>query len=159
MPSRHTSRVKNAPPAAWPERLRAAGLRSTALTLAVLQRLETASQPYSHEDLAQELAEDNPSGKVDRVTLYRILDRLTLVDLIAKIQGSDRVARYTLTHASAAGYFECDQCHSVTALPSDPALTDVLARMGRRVNRSGAHSTKASLTLHGTCKNCVHPHR
>lgn len=163
MPSRLPSREKNAAPHAsstdWPQRLRAAGLRNTALTVAVLRRLETSGQPCSHDELVHGLVTDVPAGKVDRVTLYRILDRLTQAELLAKIQGSDRVSRYTLTHASAPGYFECDQCHSITALPSDPALDDVLARLGRRINRSGAHSTKASLTLHGMCKNCVHPAR
>jgi len=156
MPTRRSSRP-SAPHAAtdWPSRLREAGLRATALTVAVLERLEGAGQPRSHDELVRDLAAAGGHEKVDRVTLYRILDRLTAAGLLGRIQGSDRAWRYAIaqTHG-AAGYFECDQCHSISALPADPELADVLARIERRLSRRGVHSTNSAVTIHGTCRDC-----
>jgi len=160
MPTRRSPRTP-APHAAtdWPSRLREAGLRSTALTVAVLGRLEGASQPLSHEELARELVAAADGGKVDRVTLYRILDRLSAAGLLNRIQGSDRVWRHAIAqHQSTAGYFECDHCHSISALPEDPELAGVLARIERRLSRRGVRSTNSAITVHGTCRDCS-PHR
>ncbi|WP_146122832.1 Fur family transcriptional regulator [Burkholderia multivorans] len=156
MPTRHSPR-KVVPHAAtdWPSRLREAGLRCTSLTIAVLERLEDAGQPCSHDDLARDLGPITGSGKVDRVTLYRILDRLTAVGLLTRIQGSDRVWRHAIAHhQSSAGYFECDHCHNISALPEDPELASVLARIERKLSRRGVHSTNSAITIHGTCRDC-----
>jgi Fur family ferric uptake transcriptional regulator len=136
--------------------LRQAGLRSTALTLGVLEVLAGMTHPCSHEELAHELSASAKIDKVDRVTLYRILDRLARAGLVGRIQGSDRAWRYALGETAAPGYFECEQCHEITALPSDPDLTTVLDKLQRRLNRGGAQRVKPALTVHGTCKNCVH---
>lgn len=56
----------------WKQALRTHGLRATPSTLATLQCLEHASQAMSHDDLTQQLGGQAP----DRVTLYRILERL-----------------------------------------------------------------------------------
>jgi len=156
MPTRRSARAR-APHAAtdWPSRLREAGLRSTALTVAVLEQLEHAGQPRSHEELARDLVLATGGAKVDRVTLYRILDRLGTAGLLSRIQGSDRVWRHAIAQRqNTAGYFECDHCHNISALPEDPELADVLARMERRLSRRGVHSTNSAITIHGTCRDC-----
>ncbi|WP_143131676.1 Fur family transcriptional regulator [Paraburkholderia aspalathi] len=156
MPTRHSPR-KHPPhaPTDWPSRLREAGLRSTSLSVAVLERLEGADQPRSHEELARDLGAATGAGKVDRVTLYRILDRLTAVGLLTRIQGSDRAWRHAIAkHETSTGYFECDHCHNISALPEDPELAGVLARIERRLTRRGVHSTNAAVTIHGTCRDC-----
>lgn len=156
MPTRRPSRPSTSHAATdWPSRLREAGLRSTALTVAVLERLEHLGQPLSHEELARELAATGSRENVDRVTLYRILDRLTAAGLLTRIQGSDRAWRHAIAQQeSASGYFECDQCHTLSALPQDPELASVLARIERKLSRRGVHSTNSALTIHGTCRDC-----
>ena len=156
MPTRHSARTSARQAATdWPSRLREAGLRSTALTVAVLKRLEGAGQPCSHDELARDLGPEAGGKKVDRVTLYRILDRLSAVGLLSRIQGSDRVWRHAIAqHQAATGYFECDQCHSISTLPEDPELAGVLARIERRLSRRGVHSTNSAITVHGTCRDC-----
>jgi Fur family transcriptional regulator, ferric uptake regulator len=104
-------RKKTLSPTDWPSRLKEAGLRSTALSVSVLRTLEAHGRSYSHDELAQELTAEGRAEKVDRVTLYRILDRL---------RGADRAWRHTLAEPAASGYFECGQCHEITALPTDP---------------------------------------
>jgi Fur family ferric uptake transcriptional regulator len=156
MPSHRPARPSAPQPVTdWPARLRELGLRSTALSVAVLECLERIDLPRSHDELARDLAATGNGEKVDRVTLYRILDRLTTAGLLSRIQGSDRVSRHALAqHQGASGYFECDQCHSISALPDDPELAGVLARIERKLSRRGVHSTNSAVTIHGTCRDC-----
>jgi Fur family ferric uptake transcriptional regulator len=152
-PSRHQSPVSTD----WPDCIRQAGLRSTTLTVAVLELLDRLGHPCSHDELAQHLATESAPDRVDRVTLYRILDRLTAAGLLTRIQGSDRVWRHVIAQPrSTSGYFECDQCHTISALPDDPDLTAVLERLERRLSYSGVQSTASALTIHGTCRDCSH---
>ncbi|NIF56627.1 transcriptional repressor [Burkholderia sp. Ax-1724] len=156
MPTRRPARPSAPQPVTdWPSRLREAGLRSTALSVAVLECLERIDLPRSHDELARDLAATTNGEKVDRVTLYRILDRLTTAGLLIRLQGSDRTWRHALAQRQgASGYFECDQCHSISALPADPELAGVLARIERKLSRRGVHSTNSAVTIHGTCRDC-----
>jgi Fur family transcriptional regulator, ferric uptake regulator len=157
MSTRRSSRNKVSASTDWSDRLRQAGLRSTTLTLAVLELIERIGAPSSHDELARDLIAVDATQKIDRVTLYRILDRLTAAQLLVRIQGSDRVWRYAIAkRETAPGYFECDQCHTISALPSDPDLMDVLARLERRLSRTGVHRAKSAVTIHGTCRDCAH---
>jgi Fur family transcriptional regulator, ferric uptake regulator len=142
-------------PTDWPDNLRQLGLRATALTVEVLELLESVKQPCSHDELARTLASAGKGRKVDRVTLYRILERLTLAGLLTRLQGSDRVWRHAIAQPQGtSSYFECDHCHTLSALPGDPALADALARIERRLSRRGVRSTNSAVTIHGTCRDC-----
>ena len=147
-------------PTEWPDRLRQAGLRATALTVAVLELLERLDQPLAHDELVRDLTAEGTAQKIDRVTLYRILERLTASGLLTRIQGSDRVWRHAIAQSqNASGYFECDHCHTLSALPDDPELAEALARIERRLSRRGVHSTNSAVTIHGTCRDCsTHGH-
>lgn len=146
---------RSAPATDWRSRLQQAGLRATSLTVAVLETLERADQPRSHEELARDLVAVGVAATVDRVTLYRILDRLTVAGLLSRIQGSDRAWRHALAQRqNATGYFECDHCHSISALPEDPELAGALARIERKLSRRGVHSTNSAITIRGTCRDC-----
>ncbi|STW49807.1 Uncharacterised protein [Klebsiella pneumoniae] len=83
----------------WKQTLRTHGLRATPSTLATLQCLEHASQAMSHDDLTQQLGEQAP----DRVTLYRILERLMQVSIVQRYTDSARTQRFALTQRAAVG--------------------------------------------------------
>ena len=70
---------------AWVELLHGKGLRATAATKLVLSTLQASTEPLNHEELEQRLvAADGASNKPDRVTLYRILERLCQKGLLNK---------------------------------------------------------------------------
>lgn len=91
----------------------------------------------------------------DRVTIYRVLDRLVEAGLCDRRVGADRVNRFSRHVEAASGHiFECDQCHKVLALPSDPELPKVMSRLGRELRKQGIDTRHTALTLHGTCGEC-----
>jgi Fur family ferric uptake transcriptional regulator len=93
--------------------LSAHGLRRTAAARRVLGwLLAHPDTSYTHAQLQESLAGDH-AEPLDRVTLYRLIDRLTQVGLLLCRVDSQRVRRYQAMPASvhATPHFECQTCH------------------------------------------------
>ncbi|KQX39752.1 Fur family transcriptional regulator [Variovorax sp. Root434] len=152
-----TSRPKSAlaPPFDSEALLRGSGLRVTRAAQTVLELIEHSSQPLTHEEVAA--AYTTATGEApDRVTIYRVLDRLVEAGLCDRRVVADRINRFSRhVEAESGNIFECDQCHKVLALPSDPELPKVMGRLGRALRKQGIDTRRTALTLHGTCGNCA----
>lgn len=103
------------PPSADPidALLSAHGLRRTAAARQVLGWLLAHPDTiYTHAQLQAALA-DAADSALDRVTLYRLIDRLTQVGLLLCRVDSQRVRRYQAMPSSvhAIPHFECQSCH------------------------------------------------
>ncbi|WP_210545282.1 Fur family transcriptional regulator [Rhodoferax sp. PAMC 29310] len=93
--------------------LSAHGLRRTAAARQVLGwLLAHPDTSYTHAQLQVALADDEEAA-LDRVTLYRLIDRLTQVGLLLCRVDSQRVRRYQAmpTSVHAIPHFECQSCH------------------------------------------------
>ncbi|RZL09979.1 MAG: transcriptional repressor [Rubrivivax sp.] len=130
------------------ERLLAAKLRVTDARRTALGLLMQAQRALSHADIESML--DEP---MDRVTLYRTLDRLAEAGLLHKTVGDDRITRFAPLgdapdHHEHA-HFHCDDCGRVFCLPQKvprkPALPEGFA----------IESTE--LSWHGHCAQCTQP--
>ncbi|MBU8897932.1 transcriptional repressor [Corallococcus sp. H22C18031201] len=145
---------KNAAPmklADLQERIRAAGLRSTAPRVAVLRQLEGATAPMSHADLVESLGDDG----YDRVTLYRNLTDLTEAGLVNRADLGDHVWRFELKragaeHAGTHPHFTCTDCGTVACLPDE----SVRIASARGVPRAVAQR-HVEVQLRGLCDRCA----
>jgi Fur family ferric uptake transcriptional regulator len=100
--------------------LSAHGLRRTGAARLVLGwLLAHPDTSYTHAQLQEALAGDN-SAVLDRVTLYRLIDRLTQVGLLLCRVDASRVRRYQAMPSSvhAIPHFECQSCHRDSPLAS-----------------------------------------
>ncbi|HNW01741.1 MAG TPA: Fur family transcriptional regulator [Burkholderiaceae bacterium] len=97
--------------------LSAHGLRRTSAARLVLGwLLAHPDTSYTHAQLQTALADDGdvaPGAALDRVTLYRLIDRLTQVGLLLCRVDANRVRRYQAMPSSvhAMPHFECQSCH------------------------------------------------
>lgn len=97
--------------------LSAHGLRRTSAARLVLGwLLAHPDTSYTHAQLQAALQGDNTPAHgvtLDRVTLYRLIDRLTQVGLLLCRVDANRVRRYQAMPASvhAMPHFECQSCH------------------------------------------------
>jgi Fur family ferric uptake transcriptional regulator len=139
----------------WPELLHGKGLRATQATLLVLEVLQQNGLALSHEELEQRIAAHTAQAKPDRVTLYRILERLCQVGMVRKVSHADRTWRFGLAKQDEAGVFECDQCHQLTALEQDAKLSEAMALIGSYLQRKGTQATPSFLNAHGVCASCA----
>jgi Fur family ferric uptake transcriptional regulator len=96
--------------------LSAHGLRRTSAARLVLGwLLAHPDTSYTHAQLQAALGGDDAGEGVtlDRVTLYRLIDRLTQVGLLLCRVDANRVRRYQAMPSSvhAIPHFECQSCH------------------------------------------------
>lgn len=152
-------------PDAW---LAQSGLRRTRATRAVLQLfVADATRSVTHAELETELVAQGMV--VNRVTLYRLLDRLVATGLLSR--HADDVARtwrYALASRVSAGpqarkgevvpRFECDACHRQFHLAeASPPTQAVAEQLLQTLASLGHHGQRVDMSIHGTCNVCVDP--
>jgi Fur family ferric uptake transcriptional regulator len=131
--------------------LRAAGLRRTSPRIAVLQRLEAATGPVSHGEIAERLS---PLG-YDRATVYRNLMDLVEVGLVTRADLGDHIWRFELVRGGAKAHAEhphflCTDCGDVACLPDDA----VRIVSSRGVPRAAVRND-VEVQVKGRCDSCA----
>ena len=143
--------------------LSAHGLRRTSAARRVLGwLLAHPDTSYTHAQLQTALAgESDLAGGVmlDRVTLYRLIDRLTQVGLLLCRVDVQRVRRYQAmpTSVHAIPHFECQSCHRDSPL-SDAlkANADDLARAAQTALQAlGYQGMRMDVAVRGVCADCA----
>ena len=164
--------------------LSAHGLRRTAAARRVLgwllahpdtsythAQLQTALQADGHEPIVDGAAANvssltNSAGAgpvaLDRVTLYRLIDRLTQVGLLLCRVDANRVRRYQAMPASvhALPHFECQSCHRDQPLQGalqGSALDLEVAAHGalQALKALGYQGLSLDLAVRGVCVDCA----
>jgi Fur family transcriptional regulator, ferric uptake regulator len=153
MPRDMGARKTASPPkmAEYQERLRAAGLRSTAPRVAVLRELEAATAPMSHAELVEVLGE----AGYDRVTIYRNLTDLTEAGLVVRADLGDHVWRFELkretqSHQGTHPHFTCTDCGTVACLPEEAVRVTLERGAPKAVN-----ARTVDIQLRGQCDDCL----
>ena len=123
--------------------------RNTIAKTAILEIIKNSEVALSHVEI-QKLNQES----CDRVTIYRILDRLVAEDVIHKIATSDGTIKYaschhnpdTHQHTHNHVHFSCEKCKLVTCLenvvPSFNLPENFLIK-------------EVNFTLTGLCPNCI----
>jgi len=146
--------------------LSAHGLRRTAIGRRVLGWFLAHPQTsYTHAQLQQALHGDAAAPALDRVTLYRLIDRLTQVGLLLCRVDSQRVRRYQSMPASvrALPHFECQHCHR------DQPLSAALSRNAQDLELAAHNALQAlqalgyqglslDVAVRGVCADCAGGH-
>ena len=103
--------------------LHEAGLKATPARLRVLCLLQAAVRPVSHAEI-ETLLERQDGARIDRVTLYRVLDALAGGELAMKAVDARGVTRFSAsasqrTHTGHI-HFRCIGCGGVFCLDDAP---------------------------------------
>ncbi len=94
-------------------------IRNTASKTAILELITNSEVALSQIEIQNTL-----NGFCDRVTIYRVLDRLVNEDLVHKIATPDGTIKYAScnhlheihTHSHHHVHFSCEKCLAVTCL-------------------------------------------
>ena len=141
--------------------LSAHGLRRTGAARLVLGwLLAHPDTSYTHAQLQAALMDSAHS--LDRVTLYRLIDRLTQVGLLLCRVDANRVRRYQAMPASvkAMPHFECQSCHRdsplVGALQANALDLELAAQNALQALKAlGYQGLSFDLAVRGVCADCV----
>jgi Fur family ferric uptake transcriptional regulator len=146
-------------------------LRRTAAARRVLGwLLAHPDTSYTHAQLQLALADETENGALaealvlDRVTLYRLIDRLTQVGLLLCRVDSQRVRRYQAMPPSVQTmpHFECQSCHK------DSPLAGALKANAKDLERAaqtaletlqalGYQGMSLDFAVRGVCADCATP--
>lgn len=142
--------------------LSAHGLRRTAAARLVLGwLLAHPDTSYTHAQLQTALSGEGPLV-LDRVTLYRLIDRLTQVGLLLCRVDASRVRRYQAMPASmhAMPHFQCQSCHRDS--PLEGALKGNALDLDRAVQTAiealtalGYQGMSLDFAVRGVCADCT----
>ncbi len=147
--------------------LSAHGLRRTGAARLVLGwLLAHPDTSYTHAQLQvalQGAADGHGDGAtLDRVTLYRLIDRLTQVSLLLCRVDSQRVRRYQSMPAGvqAMPHFECQSCHRDSpldgALQANAIDLEVAAQNALQALKAlGYQGLSLDLAVRGVCADCA----
>ena len=144
--------------------LLAHGLRRTNAARQVLGwLLAHADTSYTHAQLQAALQADQALA-LDRVTLYRLIDRLTQVGLLLCRVDLHRVRRYQAMPASvqAAPHFECQSCHRdqplAGAMRADTLDLEKAAQNAlQSLQALGYQGLRLDVSVRGLCLDCATP--
>ncbi len=145
------------PPSPIDTLLKAHGLRCTAAARLVLGwMLAHPESSYTHAQLSVVLSADK-GVDLDRVTLYRLIDRLTQVGLLLCRVDKERVRRYQLMPASvqAMPHFECQSCHKDSPLAAVPDLEKAAKTALETLKAMGYQQVSLDVAVRGLCVTCA----
>ena len=146
--------------------LSAHGLRRTSAARLVLGWLLAHPQTsYTHAQLQAALQGDSGATHglaLDRVTLYRLIDRLTQVGLLLCRVDASRVRRYQAMPASvhALPHFECQSCHRDSplagALRASAMDLECAAQTALQALQAlGYRGISMDFAVRGVCADCA----
>ena len=140
--------------------LMAHGLRKTVAAKRVLGWfLAHPDTSFTHAHLQNAFSQDG-NDPLDRVTLYRLIDRLTQVGLLLCRVDQQRVRRYQAMPASvhSTPHFECQSCHRERTLESTLQVADLerAALTALDALRAlGYRDMHVDLAVKGICVDCA----
>ena len=127
----------------------ATGARVTFARVEVLSILRSAKLPLSHSDI--EAIAEQAFAKIDRVTLYRVLDWLVEIGLAHKVANTRGVFCFTAVQADIRhkehAHFRCNDCGNVICLDIAPPPLPKLP--------NGFNIATVELDISGECPDCV----
>ena len=129
------------------DRIRGTGARMTTPRVQVLAAMLGAQRVLSHHDIEDMLG----AARLDRVTLYRVLDWLVEQGLAHRIAGRDRVWRFSATGEAheTHGHFQCNRCGKILCL-DELSAHSVPLRLP-----AGCRPERTELTVTGLCAECT----
>lgn len=129
------------------QRLREAGYRNGPARVAVIEVLDAEDCCVSAADVHAALAE-----RVGLASVYRVLESLSAVGLVRRIDVGDGIARYEPLRESGEHHHHlvCTECGKVEAF-DDPDLERAIRRVEAR---SGYAVEQHDVVLQGACDIC-----
>jgi Fur family ferric uptake transcriptional regulator len=127
-----------------------AGYRKGGARNAVVELLDAQDCALTAQQIDDRLRADGRS--VGRASVYRILEMLTELRLVQRIDVGQGVARYEphLPDGDHHHHLVCDSCGQIAPF-SDPTLEQAIERVSRRLSFD---VDDHDVVLHGACSDC-----
>jgi len=138
-----------------------AGMRSTRAVQALLALLPAQQPEQGWTQALVEAALQAQGVQVNRVTVYRALDRLAEAGLLQSMVDSQRTTRYWVVSAAAAtapaAHMECKACHQPMELDASAAAVQAALQALRQAvaQTAGVLNPTLDVTVQAECAHCA----
>lgn len=138
-----------------------AGMRATRATRA-LEALFRAHPDTAFSEPEVETALVHAQVPVNKVTVYRMLDRFVAAGLLQKQIDRSRITRFSLAAPGEAAQplprFECDGCHRNFRLAEGAARMQAAMKSVLQALASAGHEgSSVDISVRGRCAGCANP--
>ena len=144
----HTTHQQHLKPEEIENRLKQHGYRLTAPRLAVVEAVLRHDRPFSAEQLVTELADGKEA--IGRATVYRTLEVLASMDVLARIVSPDGHPSYISGAPGHKHHLLCQKCGTTVTITACP-MTDLLTSLAHDTN---FHINDHTLEVFGICPAC-----
>jgi Fur family transcriptional regulator, ferric uptake regulator len=119
---------------------------------ALLELLGSEPCALSAQEIERELHRRDGRG-ASRASIYRVLDELERLRLVARVETGQQVVRYERAggHGEHHHHLVCERCGLIRPF-SDPALEREIARLSERVPLA---VSEHEIVLRGACRRCA----
>ena len=133
------------------EKLKKTGERITPIRVALIDILSKTQSPSTPQELLKKLAKKK--FKINKTTIYRQLEALQRVQLIQKVNFTDRTKRYEMvSEKKHHHHMVCLQCKRI----EDVVLPDNLEQHEKTIwGENKFKVTQHSLEFFGICQTCL----
>jgi len=143
----------------WRERLRQEGFRLTTAREAIIDLLKDSEEHLSAEDIYYRLHKRHP--EIGLTTVYRTLDLLSKMGIMAKFDAGEGRARYELSESYGNKqhhhHLICTSCHKI--IDYSEFLDDELQFLHKAESglsdKYGFKITGHTIQFKGTCPECL----
>lgn len=147
-------------PAAPAASVESAGLRRTRATVA-LTSLFKDHPDWALTPAQVESALAQAGVEVNRVTVYRLLDRFVAAGLLQRHVDGERVAHYSAVDPQAGAWaprFECEACHRhFRVVDGSPQVQATARKVLQALESLGHEGHEIDISVRGRCAGCAHP--
>jgi Fur family transcriptional regulator, ferric uptake regulator len=151
----HREMARSASADTWADRaevtLAAAGHKRGGARRAVLDLLGRQTCALTAVEIEQALVTER---RVSRASIYRVLEELERLHLVARVETGQAMVRYERAHDSEGEHHHhlvCDSCGLVMPF-SDDALERAINELSERVPLA---VSEHEIVLHGSCRECA----
>lgn len=135
------------------------GMRATRAVQALLSLLPGQPSAGWTESLV-EAALQQQGVNVNRVTVYRALDRLTQAGLLERTVDTQRITRYWVADRAAplsSAHLECTACHQSIALDAGALAVQAALEALRHavMQTTGLHNPLLDVAVQAECAQCA----
>ena len=136
-----------------------AGMRSTRAVQALLYLLPSQPEGGWTEALV-EAALQQHGVQVNRVTIYRALDRLTHAGLLQRMVDAKRITRYFVADSitpQTSAHMECKACHQPMDLDTGAAAVQAALQALRQavMQTAGVDKLAVDISVQAECAQCM----
>jgi Fur family ferric uptake transcriptional regulator len=140
--------------------LHSAAMRNTRATVALTALFKDhPDDALSHAEVEQALIQ--AGVEVNRVTVYRLLDRFVAAGLLQRHVDPHRVSHFSTVDAKSGAWaprFECESCHRQFRLTDGSEQVKATAnKVLKALETLGHEGHEVDISVRGRCAGCAHP--